>query len=79
MVFLFNIVYSIVLDERVLADVRRIVCEPEYVPLDPKELCGRIFVTCYMGTENSSAETKAAASHLAEQIGRYGQSGIERK
>lgn len=28
-------------------------------------------VTCYMGTENSSAETKARAAELASQIGSY--------
>lgn len=54
-----------------LADVRRIVCEPDYTPTNPRELCGRIFVTCYMGTENSSTETRSAANALAEQIGRY--------
>ena len=39
--------------------------------MDPKELAGRIFVTCYMGTENSSEETRKRASDLAEEIGSY--------
>lgn len=45
-------------DETALADIRKIIKEEDYVPKDPKELCKRIFVTCYMGTSNSSDETK---------------------
>ncbi|KAH8986847.1 glutamine-dependent NAD synthetase with GAT domain-containing protein [Lactarius akahatsu] len=59
---------------QVIADARRIVGEPEgseYVPTDPRELCGRILHTCYMGTENSSAETRMRARELAEAIGSY--------
>jgi NAD+ synthase (glutamine-hydrolysing) len=58
------------LDSKVLSDVRRIVCDGEYVPTKAQELCGRLFVTCYMGSENSSQETKTRALRLAEQIGR---------
>ena len=57
-----------------IPDARRIVGEPEgsdYVPTDARELCGRILHTCYMGTENSSAETRGRAKELAEAIGRY--------
>lgn len=46
--------------------------EPEdsdYVPSDAKEFCGRIFHTCYMGTENSSVETRKRAKDLATAIG----------
>ena len=56
-----------------IADARRIVGEPEgseYVPTDARELCGRILHTCYMGTENSSADTRRRARELAEAIGR---------
>jgi NAD+ synthase (glutamine-hydrolysing) len=61
-------------DTQVVADARRIVGEPEgseYVPTDARELCGRIMHTCYMGTENSSAETRGRAKELAEAIGRF--------
>ncbi|XP_066992905.1 glutamine-dependent NAD(+) synthetase isoform X2 [Anabrus simplex] len=58
-------------DCQVLADVRKILCDGVYTPRDPRELCNRLFVTCYMGSENSSAETKARAASLAEQIGSY--------
>ena len=42
-----------------------------YIPTNPKEFAGRIFVTCYMGTENSSEETRKRASNLAEEIGSH--------
>jgi NAD+ synthase (glutamine-hydrolysing) len=58
----------------VIKDARRIVGEPkdsEYLPTDAKEFCGRIFHTCYMGTENSSAATRGRAKELANSIGSY--------
>lgn len=61
-------------DEQVIADARRIVGEPEgsaYIPSDAREFCGRIFHTCYMGTENSSVETRTRAKDLAQAIGSY--------
>lgn len=42
-----------------------------YVPLDQKDLCNRIFTTCYMGSNNSSEETGSRAKELAAQIGRF--------
>ena len=59
-------------DEQVIADARRMTVEPEhseYLPTDPKEFANRIFHTCYMGTENSSPETRKRAKDLAESIG----------
>eukprot|EP00058_Branchiostoma_floridae_P022347 XP_002607837.1 hypothetical protein BRAFLDRAFT_275067 [Branchiostoma floridae] len=61
-------------DAQVLTDVRRVVGDPDYVPQDPKELAGRIFVTCYMASENSSEVTRNRARLLAEQIGSCHQS-----
>ena len=58
-------------DELVLADVRRLTFDPDYTPSDPRELCSRLLVTCYMGTVNSSEETRQRAEDLANQIGRY--------
>ncbi|KIM56030.1 hypothetical protein SCLCIDRAFT_133456 [Scleroderma citrinum Foug A] len=61
-------------DKQVIADARRIVGEPEdssYIPSDAREFCSRIFHTCYMGTENSSAETRQRAKDLAHAIGSY--------
>ncbi|XP_063240661.1 glutamine-dependent NAD(+) synthetase isoform X2 [Bacillus rossius redtenbacheri] len=58
-------------DAQVLADVRKIVCDGEYVPSDPRDLCNRLFITCYMGSENSSAETRARAAALAQKVKSY--------
>lgn len=56
-------------DSKVLSDLRRILGDPEYTPNLATELCNRILVTCYMGTENSSKETRQRAVTLAAQIG----------
>ncbi|ODN97035.1 NAD+ synthetase [Cryptococcus amylolentus CBS 6273] len=61
-------------DQQVIEDARRITGEPEgseYLPTDPREFAGRIFHTCYMGTENSSNETRQRAKDLANAIGAY--------
>ncbi|KAF7308596.1 Glutamine-dependent NAD(+) synthetase [Mycena chlorophos] len=61
-------------DKQVIADARRIAGEPEdssYIPSDPREFTGRIFHTCYMGTENSSKETRQRAKDLSAAIGSY--------
>jgi len=58
-------------EEGVLADVRRVTGDPGYTPTEPQELCNRLLVTCYMGSENSSEETKARARKLSQQIGSY--------
>ncbi|PWN54135.1 putative QNS1-glutamine-dependent NAD synthetase [Violaceomyces palustris] len=60
--------------DQVLADVRRIAGEKEdseWIPKTPQEVANRIFVTCYMGTENSSNETRDRAKQLANDIGAY--------
>ncbi|TFK39983.1 hypothetical protein BDQ12DRAFT_698028 [Crucibulum laeve] len=59
---------------QVISDARRITGEPEdsaYIPSDPREFASRIFHTCYMGTENSSVETRQRAHDLAVAIGSY--------
>ncbi|KAI0683830.1 glutamine-dependent NAD(+) synthetase with GAT domain-containing protein [Cytidiella melzeri] len=61
-------------DQHVIADARRIAGEPEdsiWLPTDPRDLANRIFHTCYMGTENSSVDTRKRAKELAEAIGSY--------
>jgi len=60
-----------VADEQTLQDVRRIVNDSNYTPSDPRELCGRIFTTCYMASDNSSKDTCKRAAEFAEQIGRF--------
>ncbi|KAF9519486.1 hypothetical protein BS47DRAFT_1468702 [Hydnum rufescens UP504] len=61
-------------DQQVIADARRMTGEAidsDYVPTDHREFASRIFHTCYMGTENSSIETRLRAKQLAEAIGSY--------
>ncbi|XP_050067500.1 glutamine-dependent NAD(+) synthetase [Anopheles maculipalpis] len=56
-------------DRQVRDDCRKILADPEYIPTSASELCGRLLFTCYMGTENSSRETRQRAATLAGQIG----------
>ncbi|KAJ2714486.1 glutamine-dependent NAD(+) synthetase [Coemansia spiralis] len=58
-------------DQQTIEDVRRCVGASDYVPQSAAELAGRLFYTCYMGTENSSAETRARAAQLAQSVGSY--------
>ncbi|MCA9921224.1 MAG: hypothetical protein KC421_02570, partial [Anaerolineales bacterium] len=55
----------------VIADARRLVGDDSYIPTDPAEFAHHIFHTCYMGTRNSSKETRNHAKALAQQIGAY--------
>lgn len=54
----------------VIADAVRLGGSLE-VASDPKALCNKIFHTCYMGTVNSSAETRRRAKRLAEEMNAY--------
>jgi NAD+ synthase (glutamine-hydrolysing) len=59
-------------NKQVIKDLRRIAGEPEdstWLPATPQEFCGRIFYTCYMGTTNSSSDTRNRAKQLAKDIG----------
>lgn len=60
--------------EQVIRDARRICGEPgdsDWVPKTPQELAARIFHTSFMGTENSSKETRKRSKQLADAIGAY--------
>ena len=60
-------------NEQVIKDLRRIAGEPEdstWLP-NAQEFSNRIFHTCYMGTINSSKETRSRAKKLALDIGAY--------
>lgn len=58
-------------DTQVLHDIRKILADPDYTPQNATSLCNRLLVTCYMGSENSSKETKQRAGRLANQLGCY--------
>ena len=56
----------------VLKEIRRICSKgDEWIPSSPKEIANIIFVTCYMGTVNSSNETRNRAKQLASEIGSH--------
>ncbi|KAF5843733.1 glutamine-dependent NAD(+) synthetase [Dunaliella salina] len=60
-------------DQQVMQDARRI---GQYSPEEPiastsQEFASRVFVTVYMGTVNSSQETRDRAAQLAREIGAY--------
>ncbi|KAK4534762.1 hypothetical protein CDCA_CDCA02G0787 [Cyanidium caldarium] len=63
----------------VIREARRVVGEPVdppdgstgYVPVDARELAGRLLHTAYMGSANSSAATRERAARLAKEIGAY--------
>ena len=59
-------------DEQVLKDVRKVTrLGDDYVPTDPRQLCGLLLHTCYMGTANSSAVTRERAASLADELGAH--------
>ncbi|KAJ1944719.1 glutamine-dependent NAD(+) synthetase, partial [Kickxella alabastrina] len=57
-------------DPQVLSDVRRCTGS-DIVPQTAQDLAGQIFHTCYMGTANSSPDTRARAKQLASALGSY--------
>ncbi|KAK1144354.1 glutamine-dependent NAD(+) synthetase [Aspergillus melleus] len=61
-------------NEQVIQDVRRLCAEPAdstWLPTTSQEVCNRIFHTSFMGTQNSSKETRDRAKSLASDIGSY--------
>lgn len=58
-------------NKQVLEDVRAVVKDEDFTPHTPQEIANRIFYSSFMGTENSSAETRARAKELSAKIGSY--------
>lgn len=58
-------------EESVLADLRRVTGEPDFLPTHPEELVGRLLHSCYMGTVNSGEETRGRAKRLSERLGGF--------
>ena len=56
-------------DQHTLADLRRVVRDPKFTPQSFEEIVGKMFVTCYLGTKNSSKDTKSRADRVAKGIG----------
>lgn len=68
---LCRILYNEVLNENqfVIAELKKVVKDPSFLPSSPKEICSRILFTAYLGSKFSSKETRYSASSLAEEIG----------
>eukprot|EP00041_Stephanoeca_diplocostata_P033529 m.1110105 g.1110105 ORF g.1110105 m.1110105 type:complete len:761 (-) comp24356_c0_seq8:2995-5277(-) len=59
-------------NDTVLADLRRITGNgDDYVPESAQEIAHKVFHTAYLGTVNSSAETRARSAAIAAEIGAY--------
>ena len=59
-------------NEKVLRDIQRIAEKPDtWRPKDPYEVTGEILHTCFMGSTNSSKETRERARDLSKAIGSY--------
>ncbi|KAG7700437.1 hypothetical protein KL951_000552 [Ogataea haglerorum] len=59
-------------NRQVIEDVQAVANMPQsWIPSSPQDLAGKIFHTCYMGTQNSSLDTRRRAKELAEKIGSY--------
>lgn len=58
-------------DKQVLEDIQMLTHDSSFVPKTPQEVAGRLFYSSFMGTENSSKETRSRAKELAAKIGSY--------
>ncbi|KAK5781668.1 hypothetical protein RI543_000854 [Arxiozyma heterogenica] len=59
-------------NQQVLNDLRKIArSEDDWIPEKPQDIASKIFHTCFMGTENSSKETRSRSRCLSEKIGSY--------
>lgn len=58
-------------EETTLDELRRLVGIPDYNPETPEDIVSKLLHTTYMGTSNSSEETRSRAKRLAQQIGAY--------
>lgn len=58
-------------EDGTLADLRRVTGDNNFTPQTPHEIVSRLLTTCYMGTVNSSPDTKGRAARLAEKIGAH--------
>ena len=54
-----------------LADLRRVVCDPNFLPRSYQDIVNQLFVTCYLGTKNSSQDTLDRAKRVADGVGSY--------
>lgn len=58
-------------DKQVISDIQSLTHLSTFIPKSPQEVAQKLFYTSFMGTENSSVETRTRAKTLAEKIGSY--------
>lgn len=58
-------------NKQVISDIQALTHLPDFIPTTPQEVAAKLFYTCFMGTENSSPETRSRAKGLAEKIGSH--------
>lgn len=61
-------------NQQVIEDARKVAGkddDSEWIPRTPQELTKAIFCTAYMGSKNSSSDTRKRAKELAQAIGAY--------
>ncbi|CAN3502701.1 hypothetical protein DICA1_E16512 [Diutina catenulata] len=68
-----RMVYQAIKDgnNEVLDDLRAVMRDDEFTPKSPQDVAAHIFYTSYMGTKNSSSETRSRAKQLAADVGSY--------
>ena len=54
-----------------LADLRRVTGLKTFSPKTPQEIVNILLTTCYMGTVNSSDETRSRATKLSDKLGAW--------
>ena len=58
-------------EKSTLDDLRRITGDKDFSPTGPQAIVSRLLHTCYMGSVNSSDDTRSRARRLAEALGAY--------
>lgn len=68
-----RLVFAAVEDQNtmVLSDLRMLAKEANFTPRSPQDVAGKLFYTSFMGTKNSSTETRERAKKLATAVGAY--------
>jgi len=56
---------------QVLAELRQITGEKDFLPQTPQEIVNKLFHTIYLGTVNSGPDTRRRALNLARELGAY--------
>lgn len=58
-------------NQQVLFDLQALTKIPDFIPTSPQDIASKLFYSSFMGTENSSTDTRTRAKTLAANIGAY--------